>query len=385
MVRVAVTGIGVVSPIGVGDTAFFDALAAGASGLRPDDRAGSSTIRTARVGDFGARDLIAPAQIRRMPRLSQMIIVAAKQALAAAALPYDASRIGAVLGTGLGTLNETLAFMDGYLKGGPENASPLLFPSSVMNAAAGQLSLECRLKGPNSTVNHKDASSLQAIGLGCDLLELGRADAILVGGMDELSTSAFEFFRRFLNVETRALRPYDSARDGVELGEGAALILLEREEDARARGATIRAIVAGRGERSGSRPRVGWGHERFSPDAISSARGESDVDCVCGAGNGTAYDQRELDALSEAFPRCPPVSSILGQVGESHSSTMMRVLAGIFALERQTILGTVGLSHPIARYADVLVGSSRAARVRSVLVPTFSQGGSDVAVRLERA
>ncbi|HEX4457753.1 MAG TPA: beta-ketoacyl synthase N-terminal-like domain-containing protein, partial [Polyangia bacterium] len=177
--RCVVTAIGVVSPLGVGAPAFLEALFAGQSGVGRDE----DGTPAARVGDFGAKQHIAPGNLRRLPRLSQMAIVAAKEALAAGALPYDATRIGAVLGTGLGTLDETIHFMRGYLDGGPEAASPLLFPSSVMNAAAGQLALECKLRGVSSTVNHRDASPLQALALACDLLALGRADALVVGAV----------------------------------------------------------------------------------------------------------------------------------------------------------------------------------------------------------
>src|SRR5690242_10260620 len=142
-VKFAITAVGVVSPIGVGEDAFFAALDAGTMAGTVD----SDGIHAAKVGDFGAKQHIAPGSLRRLPRLSQMAIVAGKEALGKAALPYDATRIGVVLGTGLGTLEETIHFMRGYLDGGPEAASPLLFPSSVMNAAAGQLALECKLRG----------------------------------------------------------------------------------------------------------------------------------------------------------------------------------------------------------------------------------------------
>src|SRR6201999_1054336 len=202
------------------------ALADGTSGIVADAESGAPL---ARVGEFVARSHIPPASLRRLPRLSQMAIVAAKEALAAAALPYDATRIGVVLGTGLGTLDETVHFMRGYLDGGPENASPLLFPSSVMNAAAGQLALECKLRGVNSTVNHRDASPLQALAMACDLLALGRADALLVGAVDELNAPALAGYRRFGGLAATAMRPYAAGRDGLVPGEGAAMLLVERE------------------------------------------------------------------------------------------------------------------------------------------------------------
>ena len=355
--QLAITAIGVVSPIGVGEEAFFAALASGHSGVKDGDSDGE---RVARVGDFGAKQQIAPGSLRRLPRLSQMAIVAGKQALAAGAPPYDPTRIGVVLGTGLGTLEETIAFMRGYVTGGPEAASPLLFPSSVMNAAAGQLALECTLRGVNSTVNHRDASPLLALTMACDLLTLGRADALLVGAVDELSAPALAGYRK-LGALAAGLVP----------GEGAAMLLLERADDAERRGARVRARVVGRGESGDDRPRVGWGHAAAWPQAARAVRDAAAgqrIDWVASGANGTSLDSRERDAVAAGLGALPPASSILTHTGDSFSSAMLRVLGAIFALEQQR-----------------LPGLGRAATVERVLVPSFAQGGANVAVVLARA
>ena len=343
--RFAITALGVVSPLGIGEAAFFAALDAGHSAATVE----SDGIATARVGDFGAKQQIAPGSLRRLPRLSQMAIVAGKQALAAGAPPYDSTRIGVVLGTGLGTLDETIAFMRGYLDGGPEAASPLLFPSSVMNAAAGQLALECKLRGVNSTVNHRDASALSALTMACDLLELGRADALLVGAVDELSPPALAGYRKL-------------GAGALVLGEGAGMLLVEREADANRRGAPIRALVAGRGERGDDRARVGWGGGASWPEAeraVEQAAGGRRVDAVLSGANGTAYDAREAAALQQGLGATPLTTAIVARIGESFSSAIQRLLAAVHLLER-----------------------GDAARV---LVPAFAQGGANVAVILERA
>jgi 3-oxoacyl-[acyl-carrier-protein] synthase II len=384
-----VTAVGVVSPAGVGEEALFAAFADGRSGSGRDE----DGTPAARVGEFGAREKILPGSLRRLPRLSQMAIVAAKEALAAGALPpgYDPTRIGVVLGTGLGTLEETIAFMRGYLEGGPEAASPLLFPSSVMNAAAGQLALECKLRGVNSTVNHRDASPLQALAMACDLLTLGRADALLVGAVDELNGPALAGYRRFGALAATAMRPYSAGRDGLVPGEGAAMLLVEREDSARQRGARIRARIGGRGESGEARPRVGWGGggERGAwPGAAQAARAAAAgarIDWVAGGGNGTALDERELASLDEGLGGLPPTSSILGLTGESFSSAMLRVLAALFAIERNTIPGTAGMVEPPTRFAPSLVATTRSAEVARVLVPSFAQGGANIALTLERA
>ena len=345
--RFAITAVGVVSPIGVGETAFFAALDEGKVAVTVD----GDGVAAARVGDFEAKKHIAPGSLRRLPRLSQMAIVAGKEALAQAALPYDATRIGVVLGTGLGTLAETIAFMRGYLDGGPEAASPLLFPSSVMNAAAGQLALECKLRGVNSTVNHRDASPLAALTMACDLLALGRADALVVGGVDELSGPALAGYQKL------------GARD-LSLGEGAAMMIVEREDDAKKRNARVRAWVTGRGERSEDRPRVGWGSAPSWPEAARAVREAATgrrIDLVVSGANGTAYDAREAAALDEGLGARVPLLRLVPSIGESLSSAAQRLVAAVHIVER----GTPGIER--------------------VLVPAFAQGGANVAVVLERA
>jgi 3-oxoacyl-[acyl-carrier-protein] synthase II len=333
-VRVCVTGVGVVSPIGVGKAAFFDGVERG--------------VRGQRVGDFGQKEKIAPASLRRMPRLSQLAIVAAKEALEEGAPPYDRARVGVVLGTGLGTLEETIAFMRGYVDGGAEQASPLLFPSSVMNAAAGQLAIECKLLGANSTVNHRDASALGALAMACDLLVLGRADAILCGAVDELSEPAQKGW------ETLGAR-----EAGLVLGEGAGMLLLEREPDARARGARMRALVTGRGESADERPRIGWGNAPSWPGAaraVAEAAGNRAVDLVESGKNGTRYDAREEAAVVAGLGKKPDERAIVPFVGESLSSAAQRMVAAVLRLEHGA---------------------------RRVLVPSFAQGGANVAVVFE--
>jgi 3-oxoacyl-[acyl-carrier-protein] synthase II len=345
--KFAITAVGVVSPIGVGEEAFFAALDAGTVAATVD----SDGIFAAKVGDFGAKQHIAPGSLRRLPRLSQMAIVAGKEALAKAALPYDSTRVGVVLGTGLGTLEETIHFMRGYLDGGPEAASPLLFPSSVMNAAAGQLALECKLRGVNSTINHRDASPLSALTMACDLLTLGRADALLIGGVDELSAPALAGYKKL-------------GASGMVLGEGAAMVVVERADDAAKRGARVRAWLVGRGERGDDRPRVGWGRSPSWPEAARAVREAAAgrrIDLVMTGANGTAYDAREEAAIDEGLGGKAPFLRLVPAVGESFSSAAQRLVAAVHVVEREP--------KTIAR----------------VLVPAFAQGGANVAVVLERA
>ena len=391
--RFAVTGLGVVSPIGVGEESFFAALESGRSGVIVDEEGAKQGFPlVARIGNFNPREHISPANLRRMPRLTQLTVVAAKQALAEAKTTCDSTRLGVVLGTGLGTLDETMEFVSGYVVDGAEAASPATFPVSVMNAAAGQLAVECKLRGVNSTVNHRDHSPLSAIAMACDLLELGRADALLCGGVDELSMPVHHAYLRMGGVSPSGMRPYDVERNGLVPGESVAVMCVEREADARKRGAHIRAIISGRGESGDARPRTGWGHDARgfveAPRAVQRAvadRGPERVSYIAGSGNGTALDERELQALREGLGgKLPLVSSILAQTGESFSSGMLRFLSAIYALERQAVPGTLGLERAAAPWDASLVRAWRAAPITSVIVPSFAQGGANIALLVER-
>jgi 3-oxoacyl-[acyl-carrier-protein] synthase II len=389
--RFAVTGFGVICPIGIGEESFFAGLESGRSGVGVDAAAESTGYPlSARIQGFDPKAFLAPNVLRRMPRLTQLTYAAARQAIDQAKPTCASERTGVVLGTGLGTLDETMEFVRGYVGDGPEAASPMVFPVSVMNAPAGQLAVELKLRGVNSTVNHRDHSALSALTMACDLLELGRADAIVCGGIDELSEPVHHAYVAMGGMSKTAMRPYDLERDGLIPGEAVTLVVLEREEDARARGARIRAVISGRGETGESRPRVGWGH---GPSFLEGSRavsravaGTGPIDYVAGSGNGTSLDVRELQAVREGLGgKLPPVSSILGQTGESFSSGMLRLGSALYALERQAVPGTLGLSRAESGYDSSLVRSWRAASITRVLVPSFAQGGANLAVVVEKA
>jgi 3-oxoacyl-[acyl-carrier-protein] synthase II len=396
---IVITGVGVVSACGVTREAFFEALAAGASGIAEDAAlAPTGFPLAARVGDFGIKKHVEPRAVRRLARLSQMALVAAKQALAQAELPApDPLRTGIVLGTGLGTLRETIDFLAGIIKDGAGNGSPLLFPSSVMNAAAGQMAIELGLRGVNTTVNHREASAFGALALAADLLALGRADALLVGACDELNDWSHHGYRRFGALTRTAMRPYARGRDGAVPGEGAALLLVEREADARRRGARPLARVAGLAAHGDARPRVGWGHDEVAAGAaraITEALAQADLaparlGWIAGGGAGLPIDALEARTLEAAVARPAgrpvPVSSILAQTGELMTSSMFRLAAAVYALERQALPGTVGAGEPDPQAPlPALVERPRAAEVDAVLVASIAEGGADSAVVLTR-
>jgi 3-oxoacyl-[acyl-carrier-protein] synthase II len=424
---IAITGLGLVTPLGTGVAAFDDALRTGRSAVRseracaelgkwverPDGTEGRP-IMAAPITDFSAQGAIEPQKLRRIPRLAQFTIVAAREALGmsrdagrpAVALHHGDDRVGLVLGTGLGALDQTVEFNAGYLRGGPEAASPALFPTTVMNTAAAMVAMELHLTGPNITVNHRDLSSVEAVAVARDQLLCGRADAVLAGGFEELGPWLAHAYGRLhaLTAEGEIMRPYDRRRGGLCLGEGAVVFLLERLDDARARGAEVLAVLAGVGRAGDDRPRLGWRSPDRGQDIEGAARavraaleigqagqpGKSGAlpDYIAGGGNGTALDELETRVLREALgaaARQVRISSIVGQIGESMVSPGLRLASAVCALTGQHLPGTAGCEDPdpAASLPGLLLRPQRA-EVSSVLVPTFAQGGGDVCLLLTR-
>jgi 3-oxoacyl-[acyl-carrier-protein] synthase II len=349
-----------------------------------------------RVGDFAPRARVSSRTLRRLPRVAQMALVAAHEAVdeaRCAGVPPE--RVGVVVGTGLGALQTTVDFMREYLTLGPAQANPALFPASVMNAAAAYISMELGLKGFSTTVNHKDASALGAVALAVDLLRLGRADVVVCGGADELSGAAAHGYRRFgALARSGVARPFDRRRDGLCPGEGAAMFVLEPLGVALARGARIRATIDGVGLGAEARAPLSWdgdgaGAAATIGHALRAAGLAADaVEWVAAGANGT----RQLDRLEAVVlrrlcgARPVAVSSILGQTGDSHSGAGLRLAAAVLALEREQLPGTVGYEEPDPD-APVpgLVTAPRPAPLRNALVCAHATGGAEVALLLRRA
>lgn len=459
MVRpeIVITGCGVINALAVNAEQLWAALRSGQGGLgamaATGGPAGESSRLSAlfasvapggpqagpqaagegygRIADFGAAAAIDANRRRRMPRMAQLAIVAAQQAVgqsisgsrapdaatAQAAVQaltgfYGADRVGVSFGTALGALDLTVEFMAQYIAGGLASASPATFPYTVLNTPAALIAMELGLRGPNVTVNHRDLSAIEGIASACDLLLCGRADAVLAGGADELSQSLLHAYRslsvlscdggaaadREGRKDQPCARPYDRRRRGLCPGEGATLFLLERAEAAERRGARILGRIAGYGRGGDARSRVGWraalGVEASEPHgavgAVHSALRmadlkPTDVSCVAGSGNGTDLERLETEVLRAALGPVAEqvaVSSILGRSGEWPASVAARVAQALFMLGEQA-LPACDCGEPDGQAA--LPGLCRGTEaqpqaVHAVLVPSFAQGGGNLAL-----
>jgi 3-oxoacyl-(acyl-carrier-protein) synthase len=253
--RVLVTGIGLVSPLGERAT-FWEGVCAGASAVAPAsgfDSGAAPPRRAARARDWQPKAHVKPALLRRMDRFSQMIVTACRTALADAALALDpalAEETGIVVGTAFGNLSESEQFLRGLLAKGPALANPLTFPNLVLNAPTGYVAIELGLHGPNFTVCRGEASGEGALALAYDTIASGQADVLLAGGADEIAPVLLHMYADLglLSPQDGGREwssPFDRRRNGFVVGEGAAMLVLERAERARARGARAYAELAG--------------------------------------------------------------------------------------------------------------------------------------------
>ena len=400
--NIVITGLGVLTAAGQGLAPTMEALREGRTCFSDlnQDWARPPYHQGATVGEFSMGKPIPPRRLRRINRLSRLALAAAYQALQQAGLE-GREDVGVVLGTGLGALEETVTFMGQILKEGASAATPGLFPASVMNVAAAQVSMELGLLGYNTTVNHKEVSAELALGVAADAIRLGHADAVLAGGVDELSWPVHHGYRRLHALGCEAPAPYSQGRDGMTLGEGAAAFALEEEQHARRRGAVVLARLAGAGSAGGERPLVSWGpamegDRRVGPAVEAGARAMSlalqqagvtpdAVDLVIGSGCGSPeLDRLEAAALGQVFGSRPvPVTTPHGTLGSWMSGGSVRLASALGAMADQQIYPTTGHGEDDPEVAlPGLVTAARAGRLETVLICGHATGGASAAVVL---
>src|SRR5213592_570198 len=258
MRRVAVTGLGAVTPIGNDAKATWEAAVAGRSGIdwiRSFDADGLPVRIAAEVKDFDATQVAAAKEVRKLERNVLLALGAAREAMGDAGLNgFDPKRVGVVFGTAIGGVNGLLEQEAIRRERGPDRVSPNFLPNILVDSASGQLAISLGIKGPNYAVVSACATGSHSIGEAAELIKRGDADAVIAGGteacMHPLILAGFTAMRGLAAEDedpSRASRPFDATRAGFVMGEGACALMLEELESARARGAPIYAEVLGYG------------------------------------------------------------------------------------------------------------------------------------------
>ena len=359
--RICITGIGVVSPIGIGKEEFLSSLKSGRSGIdeiKEFDTHFSRSKKGGMVRSFHPKDFIPASKIRRLDRASQFAIAASKLALADAKFSItqeNSSRVGVVLGSGFCGLSSAEEFHRGQVLKGFLDLNPMLFPNTVPNAPSSYVSIELGIQGINSTLVQSFCTAEAAILFACDQLRKGKADLIVTGGVDELSEFLFRGFSELQSLATNQGHgekscPYDKIRNGLVLGEGAGLLLIENEEHARSRGVRIYGYILGYSLEGKSSKGDGSEDLDRSIKRALRGRGGTTIDCLSGAGNSSkVLDVLEAKGVKKTFPTQYfeiPVSSIKSMTGEAIASGGTRMVANVLSMENGFIPPTINYLNP---------------------------------------
>ncbi|MFF7981355.1 beta-ketoacyl-[acyl-carrier-protein] synthase family protein [Streptomyces sp. NPDC007901] len=404
-VPVAVTGLGLVTPAGIGRGAAWEGLCAGDSTAAADPGLdGLPVAFSCRVPDLDAAALLGRRLSRRLDRFTVFALLAAREAVAAAGLApdgWDGARIGVVMGVGTGSMQGWQPEFDRLANGTPERVSPLALPRSVPNMAAAEIALDLGATGPNMVVSTACASGTSAIGLGRDWLLAGRCDLVLAGGSESarlpMTAACFAQLRalsRRSGAPHSASRPFDRDRDGFVLGEGAGVLVLERVADARARGARPEAYLAGFGASCDAHhvtaPHPGGdGAARALRAALADAGlAPGDVDHVNAHGTSTPQgDAAEHNALHQVFARVPPVTAVKGAIGHAIGGAgAIEAACTVLSLRHQLVPPTANLDvlDP-AMDLDVVTKVPRAHRMRAAVSNSFGFGGQNAVLAFTTA
>ncbi|GAA2636018.1 beta-ketoacyl-[acyl-carrier-protein] synthase family protein [Actinomadura fulvescens] len=364
--RAAITGIGLLTPAGIGTKVCWDTVRNGTETMAAVDPLlwQVPAALSCRVPDFDGEALLDPVLARRTDRFSQFALVAAQEAVADAGLDpasWDGARVGVVLGNttgGVETAEEQYAVLQAQ---GARFVSPLLLPKMLPNMVAGQLSAFVGATGPGMVVATACSSGATAIGVARDLLAADRYDVVLTGATDAIVTPAVVAgFARLGALSQRvddpagSSRPFDKGRDGFVCAEGAGVLVLEREADARARGVTPHAYVAGFGATSDAhhitRPHPdGHGTQAAIDAALRDADAvPADVGYVNAHGTSTLVNDRlEAALLARNLPHGPPVSSTKGVTGHLLGAAgAVEAAFTALALREQVVPPNVNLTDP---------------------------------------
>ena len=405
--RVAVTGLGAVTPLGEDVGSTWEGMLAGRSGIGPIslfDSDGYRTTIAAEVKGWEPEKHFERREVRRLDRFAQFFLVAVRQAMEQAGLSYseddpDAARAGVVVGAGFGGMGTFIDEIVTLTERGPDRVSPLGVPRIIPNMAAGLASIEHNLLGPVTCVVTACSASANAIGDGAELIRRGAADVIVAGGSEATITSfGIATFAQARALSSRndepqrASRPFDAKRDGFVMGEGGAALVLEDLDHALARGAPVLAELTGYGMSADAYhitlPRPGGtGAARAMVNAMGDAGlHPSDIGYVNAHGTSTeANDATETAAIRIAMGDAAdsiPVSSTKSMTGHTLGGAgAVEAVACIMALRDQVLPPTINYEVPDPECdLDYVPNMKREAALDHALSNSFGFGGHNVSL-----
>lgn len=399
--RVVITGIGVLASNGMGKEAFWAALREGKTGIKPVklfDTSGTRAKTGGEITDFKAEDFLGEKGLRTLDRATKLVLSAAKLALDDAGLKSPLSeelslRTGVSLGSTLGSVWSISEFDKEGLREGPRSVNPALFPNTVINAPASQISIRYNIKGFNTTISTGFAASLDAIDYAVNFIRLYDYDIVLAGGVEELCLQTFLGFHKIGHLagsregKIEISCPFDKRRNGIVIGEGACILILEELSHARKRSAIIYGEILGYGtsfdpqsknlyspKAEGASKAIGFALEdaKVNTDEIDyiSATANSTLDC----------DVMETRAVNRVFgnrAKKIPLSSIKSMIGDTFSASgAMNVASSIGAILGGYVPPTMNYEVKDSRCdLDYVPNKSRDAKIGKVLIDSFTPTG----------
>ncbi|PYM53784.1 MAG: beta-ketoacyl-[acyl-carrier-protein] synthase II, partial [Candidatus Rokuibacteriota bacterium] len=401
-VRVVVTGLGALTPVGNSVPEYWAAVCEGRSGIGPITRFDAKRLDTRIAGEVKGFDplrVVEKKELKKLDLFVQYALAAGVEAVESAKIDWsqvEPTRAGALVGSGIGGILAILEWHKVLIEKGPGRISPFFIPSLIANMASGQLSLRYRLKGPNSSVVTACATGNHAIGDAFRLIQRGDADLMVAGGseaiLEELPLAGFCSMRAMStrnDEPTRASRPFDAGRDGFVPGEGAGLVVLESLEQARGRGARIYAEIVGYGMTADAYHMTapdpdGDGAARAMTEALRDAGlAPQDVGYINAHGTSTPYnDKTETLAIKRVF------GDHAGRLAVSSTKSMIGHLLGA-AGGVETIATVLALHHgllpPTVNYQtpdpecdlDYIPNTARKVQVDAALSNGFGFGGTN--------
>ncbi|WP_269433645.1 beta-ketoacyl-[acyl-carrier-protein] synthase family protein [Nonomuraea sp. SBT364] len=393
----SVTGLGATTPLGGDVASTWAAMLEGRSGaeLIEEDWAVDLPVRIAARMRVDPAEVLGRVPARRLDRCQQAALVAAREAWADAGAPeVEPERLAVVIGTGVGGVLTLLAQDDLLEASGPRKVSPYTVPMLMPNAGAAVVSMELGARGGAHTPVSACASGAEAIALGLDLIRLGRADVVVAGGAEAcvhpLTLAGFAQARalsRYAGAPEEASRPFDAGRDGFVLGEGAAVLVLERDGFAAARGAGPHATLAGAGTTSDAHHITAGapeGQVRAIRLALASAGlGPRDIGHVSAHATSTpSGDLTENASISEAVGVHPAVTAVKSMTGHlCGASGSLGAIAAILSLREGVIPAIRNLDDPDPEVGlDLVGGAPRHGRWRAAMVNSFGFGGHNTSL-----
>ncbi|QIA26912.1 beta-ketoacyl-ACP synthase II [Thermaerobacter sp. PB12/4term] len=407
--RVVITGVGAITPLGVGVEALWEGVLAGRSGIRRISRFDPSPFPSQIAGevpDFDPTAFIDRKEARRMDRFTQFAMASVAMALADAGIDpaaMDGRRLGVVMGTGIGGIETFVEQAAVMAERGPDRVSPFFIPMMIANMAAGQVAIRYGARGPNSTLVTACAASAHAVGEAFRILQRGEADVMITGGAEAaIVPLGLAGFCAMKALSTRndapeaASRPFDRGRDGFVMAEGAGALILETLEHARKRGARIYAEIIGYGTTADAhhitQPAPGGeGGARAMEAAMADAGVDpGDVDYINAHGTSTPQgDVAETQAIKRVFGDHAyrlAVSSTKSMTGHLLGAAgAVESILTVLALRDGVLPPTINLDDPDPECdLDYVPNRARPRAIRVALSNSFGFGGQNACLAFRR-